>query len=154
MERPKPPNPLDGVNWDEIEYVVGTREDVSFTGMKRRCSKCGHNVFFRDRGYPRRVPVLCDVCFGDLPDEEILGDLPADLDQLNDAQLIRLCQRHNIRGSVPIRRLRSEAKRRNLPLKTVARERLLKLLKDSGVVSLGPAATASPPDMPRPDGVS
>jgi len=134
MDRTKPPDPLAGVNWDEVDYVVGTREDVAFTGMKRRCSTCGHDVFFRDRGYPRRIPVLCDICFQALPDEEILGDLPTDLDLLNDAQLIRLCQRHNIRGNVPLRRLRSEAKRRNLPIKTVARERLLKLLKESGAV--------------------
>ena len=120
--------------------------------MKRRCTKCGHNVFFRDRGYPRHIPVLCDVCFGDLPDEEILGDLPTDLDQLNDAQLIRLCQRHGIRGNTPLRRLRSEAKRRNLPIKTVARERLLKLLKESGAVSPGSSSTAAPSDDPRTDG--
>ena len=134
MERAKLPNPLAGVDWAEVDYVVGTREDVSFTGIKRRCSRCDHDVFFRDRGYPRHIPVLCDACFNDLPDEEVLGDLPEDLDRLNDAQLIRLCQRHGIRGNVPLRRLRSEAKRRNVPLKTVARERLLKLLKESGAV--------------------
>ena len=134
MDRPKPPNPLDGVNWDEIEYVVGTRLDVTFTGRKRTCSKCGHDVFFRDRGYPRHIPVLCDVCFDERPDEEILGDLPADPDELNDAQLIRLCKQHDVRGNIPLRRLRSEAKRRNVDLKTVAREQLLKQLKKSGVL--------------------
>jgi hypothetical protein len=57
------------VNWDEIDYVVGTRDDVTHTGIKRPCAQCGKDVF-TSRRYPDKVPMICEVCALKLAVEE------------------------------------------------------------------------------------
>jgi hypothetical protein len=58
--RPKP-SEVDGVDWTEVDYIVGTRDDVTQTGIHRPCTRCQHDVF-TSKQYPETVPMICEVC--------------------------------------------------------------------------------------------
>jgi len=57
------------IDWDKIDYVVGTRDDVTHTGIERPCRRCGHSVF-TSRHYPERVSMVCEVCALEMAKEE------------------------------------------------------------------------------------
>jgi hypothetical protein len=57
------------IDWSGIDFVVGTRDDVTMTGIKRPCSRCGHDVF-TSRRYPAKVPMMCEVCALALAEED------------------------------------------------------------------------------------
>ena len=68
--KPKPIlPPTDSVNWNEIDYIVGTRDDVTHTGINRPCNRCGLDVY-TSRHYPRHVPMICEVCALEMVEEE------------------------------------------------------------------------------------
>lgn len=46
----------------KADRVVGTREDLSFSGFKRPCIHCGADTY-TSRTYPRRLEIVCEVCF-------------------------------------------------------------------------------------------
>jgi len=57
------------VDWDGIDYIVGTRDDVTHTGITRPCHRCQEAVY-TSREYPNRVPMICDVCALAMAEEE------------------------------------------------------------------------------------
>ena len=57
------------IDWSSIDYVVGTRQDVTFTGIKRPCSRCDHDVY-TSRRYPAYVNMICEYCALELAEEE------------------------------------------------------------------------------------
>lgn len=57
------------VDWDRIDYVVGTRDDVTQTGIRRPCQRCRHDVY-TSRSYPDRVAMICEVCALAMAQEE------------------------------------------------------------------------------------
>ncbi len=57
------------IDWDTIDFVVGTREDVTRTDIHRPCHRCGHDVF-TSRQYPERISMICDVCALAIAEEE------------------------------------------------------------------------------------
>lgn len=63
--KPKP----SGVDWTEVDYIVGTRDDVTRTGIHRPCTRCTHDVY-TSKTYPETVPMICEVCALELAVEE------------------------------------------------------------------------------------
>lgn len=57
------------IDWDSIDYVVGTRDDVTSTGIHRPCHRCRQDVY-TSRQYPERVAMICDVCALAIAEEE------------------------------------------------------------------------------------
>ena len=49
------------IDWKEVDFVVGTREDITYTGIKRPCSDCGVDVY-TSKMYPFDVRMLCPEC--------------------------------------------------------------------------------------------
>jgi hypothetical protein len=58
-----------GIPWEEVDAVVGTRADLTRTGIKRPCSRCGQDTF-TGRVYPDDVPLVCEQCAVGLAEEE------------------------------------------------------------------------------------
>jgi hypothetical protein len=48
-------------NWASVDAVLGTREDLSGTAIKRPCLKCGQDTYTANE-YPEGVPYLCEIC--------------------------------------------------------------------------------------------
>jgi hypothetical protein len=69
-----------------------------------------------------------------LPEPRTRGDLAAELNHLPDAELLRLCLKHNIRDDVSLTSLTDEAARRGIDVHTVVRERIVWLLKRAGLI--------------------
>lgn len=46
----------------EADSVVGTRGDLSFSGIKAPCSQCGADTY-TNIAYPRRIKIICEICF-------------------------------------------------------------------------------------------
>lgn len=57
------------IDWSQIDYVVGTRADVTRTGINRPCTRCTLPVFTARR-YPHDVAMVCEVCALELVEEE------------------------------------------------------------------------------------
>jgi hypothetical protein len=57
------------IDWSTIDYVVGTRADVTRTGIKRPCSRCGEDVY-TSRRYPQKVAMVCEYCALAIAEEE------------------------------------------------------------------------------------
>lgn len=57
------------IDWDTIDFVVGTRDDVTRTDIHRPCHRCGHDVF-TSRQYPDRIQMICEVCALEIAQEE------------------------------------------------------------------------------------
>lgn len=57
------------IDWDTIDFVVGTRDDVTRTDIHRPCHRCGHDVF-TSRQYPERISMICEVCALEIAEEE------------------------------------------------------------------------------------
>ena len=56
--------PAEGEHRHEVaaaDTVVGTREDLSFSGIKTACSHCGVDVY-TSRRYPPGLEIICEVC--------------------------------------------------------------------------------------------
>ena len=66
------------IDWDTIDFVVGTRADVTGTGINRPCSKCGHPVF-TSRSYPERVSMVCEHCALEIAREQEATDAAPDV---------------------------------------------------------------------------
>jgi len=49
------------VDWSTVDFVVGTRADVTMTGIQRPCARCEQAVF-TSRCYPDDVAMICEVC--------------------------------------------------------------------------------------------
>ena len=64
------------IDWSTIDYVVGTRADITRTGIKRPCSRCGEDVY-TSRHYPERVAMICEYCALALAEEEAAERPPA-----------------------------------------------------------------------------
>ncbi len=62
----EPPSDID---WSTIDFVVGTREDVTFTGIHRPCARCGQAVF-TSRRYTIEVALVCEYCALELVEED------------------------------------------------------------------------------------
>jgi hypothetical protein len=54
----------DRTNWTEISYVLASRRDLAFTGLRRTCVGCGEDVLIgRAMRYPDDVRFICiEVC--------------------------------------------------------------------------------------------
>src|SRR5438128_659859 len=65
------------MNWDEVGFVLGSRVDMTHSGLKRGCSDCGRAVF-TSRRYPDDVRVLCEDCVPSQgqPASEVLVGVP------------------------------------------------------------------------------
>lgn len=63
-QKPAPP-----IDWSTVDYVVGTRADVTRTGIHRPCSRCQEPVF-TSRRYPIAVAMICEVCALELVEAE------------------------------------------------------------------------------------
>jgi hypothetical protein len=50
-----------GIQWEERQYVLGSREDYSHSSIKRTCLSCGHVVFI-PQVYPDDWNIICEVC--------------------------------------------------------------------------------------------
>ena len=46
---------------EELDWVLGTTEDVSNSGIKRACAVCGDDVY-TSINYPDDVAILCELC--------------------------------------------------------------------------------------------
>jgi hypothetical protein len=62
-------DPGSDIDWSTIDYVVGTRTDVTRTGINRPCSRCGEPVF-TSRRYPAHVSMICEYCALIMVEEE------------------------------------------------------------------------------------
>ena len=69
QHRRKKQPPFSEIDWSTVDYVVGTRDDVTRTGIHRPCSRCGHSVF-TSRRYPIEVAMVCEVCALELVEED------------------------------------------------------------------------------------
>jgi hypothetical protein len=69
MTRQRRHRPAPDIDWDTIDYVVGTRADVTRTGINRPCSRCGEPVF-TSRHYPDKVSMICEYCALVMVEEE------------------------------------------------------------------------------------
>jgi hypothetical protein len=60
----------DRINWTEISYVLASRRDLAFTGIKRTCAGCGEDVFLgRAMRYPKSVVFICvEACAAHIAD--------------------------------------------------------------------------------------
>jgi hypothetical protein len=67
--RRKKQQPFPDIDWSTVDYVVGTRDDVTLTGIHRPCSRCGQSVF-TSRRYPIEVAMVCEVCALELVEED------------------------------------------------------------------------------------
>ncbi len=67
--RRKRQQPFPDIDWSTVDYVVGTRDDVTLTGIHRPCSRCGQSVF-TSRRYPIEVAMVCEVCALELVEED------------------------------------------------------------------------------------
>ncbi len=61
--------PPPDVDWSTIDFVVGTREDVTHTGINRPCARCKQAVY-TSRRYPIAVALVCEYCALELVDED------------------------------------------------------------------------------------
>ena len=68
------------IDWSTIDYVVGTRADVTRTGIKRLCSKCGEDVY-TSRRYPQKVAMVCEYCALAIAEEEAATEQSAATEQ-------------------------------------------------------------------------
>jgi hypothetical protein len=50
------------INWASVDAVVGTREDLSRSGIKHPCQGCGLDVYTGAFPYPEGISYLCEVC--------------------------------------------------------------------------------------------
>jgi hypothetical protein len=50
------------INWATVDAVVGTREDLSGSGIKHPCQRCGLAVYTGSFAYPEGISYLCEVC--------------------------------------------------------------------------------------------
>lgn len=50
------------INWATVDAVIGTREDLSFSGSKHPCRRCGLAVSTGSFPYPEGITYLCEVC--------------------------------------------------------------------------------------------
>lgn len=66
IERLRPPADVD---WSTIDFVVGTRDDVTRTGINRPCARCKQAVF-TSRRYPIIVAMVCEYCALELAEED------------------------------------------------------------------------------------
>ncbi len=64
------------IDWSTIDYVVGTRADVTQTGIKRPCSRCGEDVY-TSRRYPQKVSMVCEHCALAIAEEEAAAEQSA-----------------------------------------------------------------------------
>ncbi len=46
---------------EELNWVFGTTEDISNSGIKRACAVCGDDVYTSIK-YPDDVAILCELC--------------------------------------------------------------------------------------------
>ena len=67
--RRKKQQPFPDIDWSTVDYVVGTRDDVTLTGIHRPCSRCGLSVF-TSRRYPIEVTLVCEYCALELVEED------------------------------------------------------------------------------------
>lgn len=61
--------PPPDIDWSTIDFVVGTREDVTRTGINRPCARCKKAVFTARR-YPIEVALVCEYCALEMVDED------------------------------------------------------------------------------------
>ncbi|GAA5154347.1 hypothetical protein GCM10023321_26010 [Pseudonocardia eucalypti] len=117
--------------WDTVDRVVGSREDITGAGKRALCVECQRPVFTSD-GTPDDVPVICNVCFGNIPDSEILKDVPADIEFASAAQLIRLLQIYDVHPPhTTLSELQKKARRRGVSVKVVARDEIVAAVKQA-----------------------
>ena len=64
MKKKHPP-----IDWKEVDYVVGTLEDVTHTGISRPCRRCTRRVF-TSMMYPVDVSIICLECAIELARDE------------------------------------------------------------------------------------
>lgn len=64
-----------GTDWSTVRFIVGTRDDLSGSGIKRSCAHCGAWVFTGRTRYPNDVAIVCVECAVDRLDEgeEVTG---------------------------------------------------------------------------------
>lgn len=67
MKKKHPP-----INWAEVDFVVGTLEDVTHTGINRPCRRCTRRVY-TSMMYPVDVSIICIECALELAREERKG---------------------------------------------------------------------------------
>ena len=70
-ERLRRPGSSDRLDRDRVDAVIGTREDLSLTGIKRPCARCGADTY-TSRVYPDDVAVVGVPCWA-TPDEDEPG---------------------------------------------------------------------------------
>jgi len=61
--------PPPDMDWSTIDFVVGTRDDVTHTGINRPCARCKQAVY-TSRRYPIAVALVCEYCALELIDED------------------------------------------------------------------------------------
>lgn len=61
--------PSPDIDWATVDVVVGTREDVTRTGINRPCARCTQPVF-TSRRYPIAVALVCEYCALDLAGDD------------------------------------------------------------------------------------
>ena len=115
--------------WDKVNHVVGSRENITGTDTKRVCIECQGPVYTSD-SWPDDAPFICNVCFAQLPDADVLVNFPSDPELLDDAQLLRLCQLYRVRlPRTSLDELTEEARQRGVELKVLLREQLITAVK-------------------------
>lgn len=62
-------------DWSTVHFIIGTREDLSHSGIKRPCAHCGEWVFTGRTPYPDDVAIVCVGCAVDrlAEGEEVSG---------------------------------------------------------------------------------
>jgi hypothetical protein len=50
------------INWATVDAVIGTREDLSCSGIKHPCQRCGLAVSTGAFPYPEGISYLCEFC--------------------------------------------------------------------------------------------
>ena len=115
--------------WEKIDRVIGSRMSITGTETKRVCIECEGPVYTSD-SWPDDAPFICDVCFAQRPDSEVLKDLPSNPELMNDAQLLRLCQMYSVKlPRTKLAELTNEARQRGVALKLLLREHLVTAVK-------------------------
>ena len=99
------------IDWDSIDFVVGTRADVTRTGIKRPCSRCGEDVF-TSRRYPERVSMICEYCALEIVEEEEAAKRSPATDQAKPAADRSLLDPWQRTLGTPSRRARPPGRRR------------------------------------------
>lgn len=69
--RKRAPGSGPAIDWTRLDDVVGTRDDLTRTGINWPCTRCAEPVF-TSRRYPVAVARICEVCALDLVEEERL----------------------------------------------------------------------------------